>query len=137
MLDLAARFLTIDHNLAVLVGCVSPLGNWRVDSKLGDESITFSHRCQMCKLASVEHNEQPESLHCAADPWEGVQARETLRWISPQDRLQDLLRREFPDRRLVALDVFGFDSVIYDRSNSRNVVAVGRRGYDYDRESRP
>jgi nicotinic acid mononucleotide adenylyltransferase len=137
MLDLAARFLTTEHNLDVLAGFISPAVDRHVEFKLGGESIPFSHRYQMCKLACADHNEQPESLHVITDPWEGLMDSHASRRVSPQIRLDALFRQEFPGRKLVVLDAFGFDSVIHHHPLSHNVVAVGRRGYGCDRQTRP
>lgn len=137
MLDLAARFLTAQHGLDVIAGFISPSIDRHVEFKLGDESIQFSHRYQMCKLACAEHNEQPESLHIITDPWDGLRDSHAWRSISPQIRLEALFRQEFPGRKLVVLDVFGFDSLSNHHPLSPNVVAVGRRGYGCDRQTRP
>jgi hypothetical protein len=137
MFDIAAQFLATHHNIDVLVGYLSPSADVWVNYKLGRWAIPCPHRYQMCRLACDEHNRCEGTLRIVPDPWEGLQFPRFIANNRVRDRLDDLLRCEFPDEHLLVLYLSGMNFYGKRDPGRRYIVGVGRTGYSCTKRTRP
>jgi nicotinic acid mononucleotide adenylyltransferase len=128
--DVAAKFLSKYHQIQVLVGYLGPSHRGYVAGKLGGEAISWEDRCELCRLAAVEHNETPGALHIEVDPWEGMQPcfRD---FPVVRDHLARVIAAAFPNHRIIVYYLCGFDH--FERCGLKswnNCVSIARPPLD-------
>lgn len=137
--DIAAKHLSEECNIDVLLGFVSPSCEQYVQNKLGQEAIPFDQRFQMCNLAVSEHNQSEyKNVDIEVDPWEGLQNPEFIDFPEVRARLDSLIQKEFPQENLIVFYLCGLDHFLKCRlDNWNNVIAVVRPPYTIQLQNDP
>lgn len=129
-IDLAAKFLSRKFKIDTLVAYISPSCDSYVSHKLGNESIPYTHRFEMVKLACAAHNSDYNTIPIIPDSWEGTQPN-----FVPFDqvlrRFQHNIKHDFPHEHLLVLYVSGADHFNKRKLyKNRDYVGISRIGYE-------